>query len=200
MSIQDRTTGKPATPRATPPAKLIGDQAVNPTRLHALAVLRVVMGLVFLWAFLDKTFGFGYATTAKQAWINGGSPAKGFLSHVEAGPFRDMFQSWAGSGWADWLFMIGLLGIGLALVLGVGMRLAATTGVVLLAFMWAAEWPPAQHTATGSATSSTNPIIDYHFVFAVLLIVLAVHAAGDVWGFGWQWAKQDIVQRYPWLR
>jgi hypothetical protein len=40
----------------------------------ALAVLRVATGLVFLWAFLDKLFGLGYATPGTKAWIAGGSP------------------------------------------------------------------------------------------------------------------------------
>jgi thiosulfate dehydrogenase [quinone] large subunit len=41
-----------------------------------LAVFRVVLGVEFLWAFLDKTFGLGYATPAARAWINGGSPPR----------------------------------------------------------------------------------------------------------------------------
>ena len=32
-----------------------------------------------------------------------------------------------------------------------------TAGTILLAFMWIAEWPPAQSTSAGTATSSTNP-------------------------------------------
>ena len=32
------------------------------TAAKALAVLRISTGFVFLWAFLDKTFGLGYAT------------------------------------------------------------------------------------------------------------------------------------------
>ena len=87
-----------------------------------LAVFRVALGFAFLWAFLDKTFGFGYATPSAKAWINGGSPTKGFLSGVAVGPFEDIFHSWAGTPWANWLFMIGLLGIGIALILGIGLR------------------------------------------------------------------------------
>ncbi|MEU2982519.1 hypothetical protein ABZ678_37950, partial [Streptomyces hirsutus] len=30
-------------------------------RAYVFASARVLMGFVFLWAFLDKTFGFGYA-------------------------------------------------------------------------------------------------------------------------------------------
>ena len=77
-----------------------------------LAVFRVALGFVFLWAFLDKTFGFGYATSSAKAWINGGSPTKGFLSRVAVGPFESIFHDWAGAVWADWLFMLGLLGWG----------------------------------------------------------------------------------------
>src|ERR1044072_2540347 len=63
---------------------------------RALAVLRISAGFVFLWAFLDKTFGFGYATPSAKAWINGGSPTKGFLSSVDVGPFQGAFHSPAG--------------------------------------------------------------------------------------------------------
>src|SRR3954451_17740966 len=81
---------------------------LTPTAAKALAVLRIAVGFVFLWAFFDKTFGLGYATPAARAWVNGGSPTKGFLSAVHAGPFQSTFHSMAGSGWADWLFMLGL--------------------------------------------------------------------------------------------
>ena len=54
---------------------------------RSLAVLRIATGFVFLWAFLDKTFGWGYATTSEHSWINGGSPTKGFLSGVDAGNY-----------------------------------------------------------------------------------------------------------------
>lgn len=159
MSVQDQV---PKTRSATPDRKAAASPSAVPTRravsLRApvLAVLRIMMGLTFLWAFLDKTFGLGYATPAANAWVDGGSPTKGFLGNVHVGPMQSTLQSWAGSGWADWLFMIGLLGIGLALLLGVGMRVAATSAVVLLAFMWIAEWPPAQVNSAGEATSSTD--------------------------------------------
>ena len=42
-----------------------------------LAIVRVVVGVEFLWAFLDKTFGLGYATPAARAWINGARRPRG---------------------------------------------------------------------------------------------------------------------------
>ncbi|TDV42559.1 DoxX family membrane protein [Actinophytocola oryzae] len=164
------------------------------------AVLRIVMGLVFVWAFLDKTFGWGYATTAERSWINGGSPTKGFLGNLDHGPFADMFRGWAGTGWADWLFMLALAGVGLALVLGIGLRVAAVSGTLLMLLMWAAEWPLDQFTDKGEPTMSTNPIIDYHIIYALVLIAVAVLAAGNTWGLGKFWAKLDLVKKNPWLR
>lgn len=86
---------------------------------HAVDVLRIGLGLVFLWAFLDKTFGLGFSTKSAQAWIHGGSPTQGFLGHVEVGPLQSTFRSIAGAGWVNTLFMLALLGLGVALIAGV---------------------------------------------------------------------------------
>ncbi|KUL23507.1 DoxX family membrane protein [Actinoplanes awajinensis] len=166
---------------------------------RGLAVLRISTGFVFLWAFLDKTFGWGYATPSANAWIDGGSPTKGFLSGVDAGPFQGFFHDIAGQGWADWLFMIGLLGIGVALILGIGMRIAAVAATAMMLLMWFAEFPPAKTGTSGEATHSTNPIIDYHIIYALGAIVTALTYAGHTWGLGRQWAKLPLVQRYRWL-
>jgi thiosulfate dehydrogenase (quinone) large subunit len=164
-----------------------------------LAIVRVVVGFEFLWAFLDKTFGLGYATPAARAWIHGGSPTKGFLSRVAVGPFESTFHTWAGAAWADWLFMAGLLGIGIALILGIGLRAAAVSGTVMMLGMWAAEWPLAKFTSAGEPSMSTNPIVDYHIIYALALIALALTYAGHTWGLGRRWAKLPIVQRHRWL-
>jgi thiosulfate dehydrogenase (quinone) large subunit len=164
-----------------------------------LAVVRIATGFVFLWAFFDKTFGLGYATPSARAWIHGGSPTKGFLSNVAVGPFESTFHSWAGAAWADWLFMAGLLGIGLALVLGVALRAAAASGIVMMLFMWAAEWPLAKLTSAGEPSMSTNPIVDYHILYALVLIAVALTSAGNTWGLGKLWAKLPFVQGNRWL-
>ena len=164
------------------------------------AVVRIVTGLVFAWAFLDKTFGFGYATPAERAWINGGSPTKGFLGNLDHGPFAAMFRGWAGAWWADWLFMLGLAGIAIALILGIGMRVAAVAGTLMMLLMWAAEWPLDRFTDAGAPTMSTNPVLDYHLLYALVMIWLAIVAAGATWGLGKQWAQLGFVQRNPWLR
>lgn len=182
------------------PAEGAEATSVPAVRSYAFAGLRLVTGFVFLWAFLDKTFGFGYATPSGKGWIDGGSPTKGFLSGVAAGPMESTFHSWAGDTWADWLFMAGLLGVGIALVAGVMLRPAAVAGTLMMAFMWLAEWPPARHLSDGSPSMSTNPFADYHVVYAVVLIVLAVVGAGATWGLGKVWERLPFVNSNSWLR
>jgi len=169
------------------------------TAAKALAVLRISTGFVFLWAFLDKTFGLGYATPSAKAWINGGSPTKGFLSSVDVGPFQGTFHDLAGTPVANWLFMLGLLGIGVALIAGIGMRIAAGAATLMMAMMWLAEFPLAQHTSAGKPSGSSNPIVDYHFIYAISTIVLALTYAGHTWGLGRWWAQLPFVQRHRWL-
>ncbi|MEU6610076.1 hypothetical protein ABZ922_34365 [Streptomyces shenzhenensis] len=189
-------------PRRAGAAPAVTDEttaAAPATRAYAFAGLRILTGFVFLWAFLDKVFGLGYATPSGKGWIDGGSPAQGFLSGVAAGPMRSTFHDWAGAAWVDWLFMLGLLGVGVALISGIALRLAAVAGTAMMAMMWIAEWPPAKHLADGSASMSTNPFADYHVIYAIVLIALAAAGAGATWGLGRIWARLPFVSRNRWL-
>ncbi|MET9502499.1 hypothetical protein ABZY42_12350 [Streptomyces sp. NPDC006622] len=187
-----RTAGETTTDTA--------DATATATRARVFAGLRIVTAFVFLWAFLDKTFGWGYATAAGKGWADGGSPTKGFLGGVAAGPMESTFHAWAGAGWANWLFMLGLLGVGLALVSGIALRLAAVAGTTLMTFMWIAEWPPAKALSDGTRSMSSNPLIDYHVLYAAVLIALAVASAGTTWGLGRTWARLPVVRDHTWLR
>ncbi|MEO8851822.1 MAG: DoxX family protein [Allobranchiibius sp.] len=173
---------------------------ITPAAAKALAVLRIAIGFVFLWAFLDKTFGLRYATPSAKAWINGGSPTKGFLDGVAVGPFQSAFHSIAGAWWVDALFMVGLLGVGVALMAGVAVRLGAVSGVLLVAGMWFATYPLAQFDSTGAATRSTNPFLDDHVLEALILIVVALACAGTTWGLGRMWARIPFVSRHRWTQ
>ena len=164
-----------------------------------LAVARVVIGFTFLWAFLDKLFGLGFATPSSRAWINGGTPAQGFIKGID-GPFHDVFQVFANPV-GDWLFMAGLLGIGVAMIAGAGLRIAAVAGTLLMLFMFMAEWPAATTLVDGKVVSgSTNPIVDSHWHEALLLIISAVTLAGDTWGLGKWWGNLSVVKNHRWLR
>jgi len=166
---------------------------------QALATLRIVLGLTFLWAFLDKLLALGYATGLGQdgstdrfgptAWIHGGSPTLGFLKFGADGPFKGFYNNIAGAAWADWLFMLGLLGIGVALTLGVTMRIATAAGALLYLLMWSVVLPPVN-----------NPVLDDHILGLVAMVVLGLTLAGDTWGAGARWARTTWVGRFPVLR
>lgn len=160
---------------------------------RSLAVLRLATAFIFLWAFVDKAFGLGFSTPVERAWINGGAPAQGFLnSEGVTGPMQPWFQSIA-SPFVDWIFMAGLLAIGAALALGIGLRIAAGATSVMMLLMYLAEWPFA------ADAGSTNPLIDYHIIYALVAVVIAVLAAGDTWGLGGQWKTLSLVKRNHWL-
>jgi thiosulfate dehydrogenase (quinone) large subunit len=186
-------------PARVAPAPLATSAPARPRwALFGLAGLRLALGFEFLWAFLDKTFGLGYSTLSKDAWIHGGSPTKGFLSGANVGPFQGIFRSLAGVPGMDWLFMIGLLGIGLALILGVAIRPAAFCGSLLLLLMWAAVWVPAK-TAGGQPSGSTNPIVDEHIIGIFGLIVVGALATWGAGYLGRKWTSLPVVQARPWL-
>lgn len=166
-----------------------GDPRVNATVRYLLAGIRLALGWIFLWAFLDKAFGLGHETTAAKSWFNGGSPTKGFLGSAATGPFAGFYHSIAGVGLTDVLFMGALLAIGVALVLGVAMRLAAGAGALLTLMMWTVVLPPAN-----------NPFMDDHLVYAAVLVVLALLGAGNTLGLGTFWARIPLVRRTGWLK
>ena len=166
---------------------------------RVLAVLRIAFGLTFLWAFFDKLLALGFSTGSADdgtvdrfgdaAWINGGSPTEGFLKFGADGPFKGFYNNIAGAAWADALFMLALLGIGLALTFGFAMRIAAVSGAILYVMMWTVVLPP-----------ENNPVLDDHLLGAITLIVLALLSAGTTWGLGARLERTELVRRYPVLR
>ncbi len=167
---------------------------------YVAGATRLALGWVFLWAFLDKLLALGFATGRNPetgvvdrfgdaAWVNGGSPTLGFLKFGTKGPLADFYQGFAGATWANWLFMVGLAGIGVALVLGIAMRIATVSGVAMLVMMWsAALWP------------ENNPFMDDHLVYALVLVGLALVGAGRTLGLGSLWERLPVVRSTSWLK
>jgi len=154
--------------------------------MWAWTVLRILLGWAFVWAFLDKMFGLGFSTCrvpdsssidflCDSALIKGGSPTYGLLefgtqgSHT-GGLFRWMASSDATSiGWADILFMLALLFGGVALMLGVGTRIAAIGSAILMVFMFLAldVWP------------ENNPINSSHLIEFFVYLGIATVGPGS---------------------
>jgi thiosulfate dehydrogenase [quinone] large subunit len=120
-------------------------------------LLRLSLGFIFLWAFIDKTFGLGFATPSNSAWINGGSPTTGFLAHAVRGPFASFFQSLSGNNLVDIVFMAGLLFVGLTLLLNRFIVWGSIAGILMVVLMYLAVLPP-----------ENNPVIDEHIIYALI--------------------------------
>ena len=185
------TVATPSRHRASGDVMYQEDIVTTPLARGLLAFGRILIGWTFFWPFLDKLFGFGFATPSERAWVNGGTPAQGFLKGT-TGPFEGFFHGIA-APWADWLFMAGLLGIGVAMLLGAGVKLAAWSGTLLLFFMYLAEFPQGQP----ADFVAVNPITDSHWIEAALLLICAHTLSGDTFGIGKWWAR---IVGNSWLR
>jgi thiosulfate dehydrogenase [quinone] large subunit len=153
------------------------------TAARAMAALRILLGATLLWAFADKAFGLGFATPAAKSWVAGASPTAGYLGSIK-GPLAGAFQPLAGNPAVDAAFMLGLLLVGGALILGVALRAAAVGGGLLMLLMWLSALP-----------IKTNPVLDEHVIYAAAMIALAAAGAGNTWGFGRRWT--ELLQAAP---
>ncbi|MDP2632058.1 MAG: hypothetical protein Q8P30_04840 [Candidatus Uhrbacteria bacterium] len=152
-------------------------------------LLRLGLGWIFLWSFIDKLWGLGFSTEAGSGWLAGGSPTFGYLSFATKGPFAGIFQAMATSTLVEWLFMLGLLLIGLSLLLGIGVRVAGYSAALMYVLMYLAGAMPPEH----------NPFLDEHIMFAILSVGFALSPSGEYLGFGKWWKNQKFVKKNPWL-
>ena len=148
-------------------------------------LLRLFLGLIFLWAFFDKLFGLGFATVSDKSWLSGNSPTFGFLKFGVHGPFAPFYNTIAGNIVVDLLFMAGLLFVGIALTFGILVRLGGYTGITMLFLMWTSLLPPENH-----------PFLDEHVIYILVIIGLILANAGNYFGFGRFWSNLKIVKRY----
>ncbi len=87
----------------------------------------------------------------------------------------------------DWMFILGLMTIGVTLLLGVGVRLGAYIGVLMLLLMYPGGFILPEH----------NPVLDEHIVYAIVMLALAAAGAGRYLGLGKVRAKTALVKRFP---
>jgi len=162
-----------------------------------LSLTRIAIGFVFLWAFFDKLLGLGRSTCltvsddgtaystdflCDKAWVSGGHVTEGYLVYGgnPNSPFHQFFVNLGAQRWTDYIFMLGLLAIGFALMAGVGTKLAMVAGPVMLVFMFLTQmWP------------TTNPFLDEHIVYSLAIIgIVLVELGHQSIGFGTWWKKK----------
>ncbi len=153
---------------------------------YLLALLRISIGFIFFWSFIDKVFGLSFATVPDKSWLQGISPTAGFLRFGTEGPFSSIFQNMSGNMLIDFLFMSGLLLAGTALILGIGIKIAGYSGSLMMFLIYLSLFP-----------SQNNPIIDEHIIYILLLLLFTTTPTGNTWGLGRWWSRTKIVKKYP---
>ncbi|HUJ66741.1 MAG TPA: hypothetical protein VLX59_14445 [Acidimicrobiales bacterium] len=172
-------------------------RVVIPRGAVATAVLlRVGLGLLYLWGFISQAFGIVYKNSVTDAdgkvvsygwhfsydtsmgWITSGfthSPTASFIGGTH-GPLAFIPQNLpTGVDDFGWMFAIG--GLGVALTFGICMRIAGIGGFLLNILIWFSSFPP-----------NGNPIIDgEHVAFAFSILLLMFLHAGNRFGFGRWW-------------
>jgi thiosulfate dehydrogenase [quinone] large subunit len=127
-------------------------------------ILRVFVGSLFLYA---------------GSWqILQNYSAGGFLNHVVT--FHAFFAAFATPTMlplTDFLMKWGHLLIGLSLVFGLMVRISGPFGILLMITYHFAhmDWPFIEN--------HLSLLVDYHLVYAVVIVYLMAHHAGHIWGF-----------------
>jgi thiosulfate dehydrogenase [quinone] large subunit len=147
----------------------------------AVAFGRIVIGIIFLWAGLEKAIGVGlgtwnadgflqFATAGSLGWpFVSGEPAEGEVFN----PTHDFWASVPGTAFGTtiaWLVPLGQMGIGVGLILGLLTRFSAAMGTLMMLFFFVAAWDFA------------FGIVNQHLTYAVVTFGLAVVGAGNYYG------------------
>ena len=144
---------------------------VNVIPKALILYFRLVMAWTFLYAASHQVFVPGWTIV-------------GFLNNTKT--FHDFFALFTTPTMAPITTLLveyGHLLIGLSLLIGLMVRVSAAFGVLLMITYWFAhmDWPFIENT--------NNLIVDYHLVYAGVLVMLIVARAGHVFGLD-AWAEK----------
>ncbi|MHA1977704.1 MAG: hypothetical protein ACW98I_12425 [Candidatus Hodarchaeales archaeon] len=161
-----------------------------------IGILRIAMGIVFIWPFFDKLLGLGFSTAAENAWINGGSPTQGFLLFAtnQNSPFASIFTEILGPNYQiiDFIFMAMLLVVGVSLITGLLVNISSLAGIVFMVNVLLAEWY-----IYNPGTPVFNPLIDEHVIYIIILLFFIIVPAGKYLGLGKRWSELSFVRKTP---
>ncbi|MFX1254690.1 MAG: hypothetical protein ACFFCZ_23975 [Promethearchaeota archaeon] len=146
-----------------------------------MALLRICMGFIWLWAFFDKLLGLGFGTAPENAWLAGGSPTQGYLSFAIAEkPLGAIISGILAPIYplVDFALMGMLLIVGVALILGIFTRIGSILGIIFMLSIAIASWP-----------YDNNPLIDDHLINTLVLLLFIVLPVGKWIGLGNWWSE-----------
>ncbi|QCC50528.1 DoxX family protein [Halapricum salinum] len=152
---------------------------------YSLLSLRLIMGWVFLYAGLSKVIDPEWSVRGYLNYaISPENPLRDFLGY-------DVWSIMAN----DWYWLltplnqVGLTLVGIALLLGIFVRLGAFGGALMMTFYWLASFP-----------LTDAFVIDFHLVYVLLLFAVGAFGAGRILGLDAYLEELEIVEKYPQLR
>lgn len=143
---------------------------------------RIAMAWTFLYAGLSQLMEPNFT-------------AAGFLNHTKT--FHSVYAWFAGPDmlpYTDFLVQWGHTLIGLSLLFGFMVRPGAVFGILLMGVYYFA------HMDFPYVDSPVNFIMEYHLVYAGVLVFLFAERAGHVWGLDGWIETLPVVAQYPRLR
>lgn len=155
-------------------------QVVDRRHQLGVAVLRVVVGIIFLWAGLEKVIGGGGAWSAAGflSFATGGTLGWPFVAEAAEGvvynPTHDMWIAFSGNTAAmsiiDLLVPWGQFGIGVSLILGLLTRFGAAMGTLMMLMFFVAAW------------DFQFGIVNQHLTYALVTFFLGYIGSGNFFG------------------
>lgn len=146
----------------------------------AIAVLRIGVGIIFLWAGLEKVFapepwsaaGFlQFATGGSLGWpFVSGEIAEGTIFNPTHGIWTGLATNEGAMAIINFLVPYGQVAIGVGLILGVLTRFSAAMGTLMMLFFFLAAW------------DFEFGIVNQHLTYALVTAFLGFIGAGNYLG------------------
>ena len=146
-----------------------------------VAVLRVGVGIIFLWAGLEKVIGaggewsaagfLGFGTGGTLGWpFVTGEGVEGVIYNPTSGVWVALVDNTTAMTAINFLVPYGQIGIGISLILGLLTRFGAAMGVLMMLLFFVAAW------------DFQFGIVNQHLTYALVTFFIGYIGAGNFFG------------------
>ncbi|MES2953465.1 MAG: DoxX family membrane protein [Patescibacteria group bacterium] len=154
---------------------------MNSSQKYALFALRITLGWMFFYAGITKVLDSSWSAAGYLAGAKSFPALFAWFASPSVIPVTNFLNAW------------GLTLLGVALLLGIAVRLSSMLGVLLMTlyYLTALDFPfPNAHSL----------LVDQHVIYSAALFVLATFHAGRVWGLEEWCSRLSFLKKYPKLR
>jgi thiosulfate dehydrogenase [quinone] large subunit len=170
-------------------------------RRHQLyvAIVRIGVGIIFLWAGLEKVLGSGpdgFSAVGFLKFGTGGTLGWPFVTGTVAqgtifNPTHDFWVALAGNSAAmsviNILVPFGQIGIGVSLILGLFTRFGAAMGTLMMVIFFFAAW------------DFEFGIVNQHLTYALVTFLLGYLGSGNFYGLDASFARNVAPGLRRWI-